>query len=254
MKSSLGARCDDFYASSRLNLKLDLMLSRESILQFLERIQRDYPSMKRLRRRSDGGLVLGEGEPDLRENESRRWVRLDSSALRFGFFSPPDRQAWRQFGSTLLVYAPYYLTLSDLDIDHLEVNYGFDMEYGGNHDQLVADTLYAGHPLAGLLAGDECQHTIDCQPYLGIALTPNCDVQAYMEVKSRTSTFEVRTSEYEPQILSVYLTVRRYWGFGQDLPLAEAFAQLAETANGLAEQRVVPTVVNPLAQAIASRP
>ncbi len=254
MKSTLGARCDDFYASSRLSLKLDLTLSRESILQFFERIQRDYPAMRRLRRRNDGGLVLGEGEPDLRDSESRRWVRLESPALRMGYFSPPSSQAWRQFGRSLLVYAPYYLSMSDLDIDHLDVTYGFDLEYGGNHDQLVAETLYANHPLAGLLAGDECQHVIDCQPYLGIALTPSCDVQAYVEVKSRTSTFEVRTGEYEPQILSVYLTVRRYWGFESAIPLAEAFVQLAEAADELAMNRIVPTLVNPLAQAIASRP
>ena len=95
---------------------------------------------------------------------------------------------------------------------------------------------------------------IDCQPYMGIALTPNCDVQAYVEVKSRTSTFEVRTAEYEPQMLSVYLTVRRYWGFEAELPLADAFVQLAEAADELASQRVVPMLVNPLAQAIASRP
>ncbi len=254
MKSSLGAHCDDFYASSRLNLKLDLTLSRESILQFFERIQRDYPAMKRLRRRNDGGLVLGEGEPDLRDNEGRRWVRLDTPALRFGYYGPPSPPAWQQFGRSLLTYAPYYLSMSDLDIDHLEVTYGFEMEYSGNHDQLVAETLYAGHPLAALFGGEECQHVIDCQPYLGITLTPQCDVQAYVEVKSRTSTFEVRTGEYEPQMLSVYLTVRRYWGFEAELPFADAFVQLAEAADELASHRVVPLLVNPLAQAIASRP
>ncbi len=254
MKSSLGAQCDDFYASSRLNLKLDLTLSRESILQFFERIKKDYPGMRRLRRRNDGGLVLGEGEPDLRDNEARRWVRLEAPSLRFGYYSPPSGEAWQEFGRSLLVYAPYYLSLSDLDIDHLEMTYGFEMEYAGNHDQLVAETLYAGHPLAGLISGQECQHVIDCQPYLGIALTPTCDVQAYVEVKSRTSTFEVRTAEYEPQLLSVYLTIRRYWGFETDLVLADAFVQLAEAADELASNRVVPMLVNPLAQAIASRP
>ncbi|HSW44124.1 MAG TPA: hypothetical protein VLM89_00965, partial [Phycisphaerae bacterium] len=195
MKSSLGAQCDDFYASCRLNLKLDLTLSRESILQYFERIQRDCPAMRRLRRRNDGALLLGEGEPDLRESESRRWVRLESPALRFGFFSPPSSTAWRQFGRDLLVYTPYYLSIGELDVDHLEITYGFDMEYGGNHDQLVAETLYAGHPLFGLLGGEECQHVIDCQPYIGIALTPNCDVQAHVGIKSRTSTCEVRTCD-----------------------------------------------------------
>jgi len=254
MKTSLGAHCDDFYVSSRLFLKLDLALERETVLHFFDRIRREYPSMRRLRRREDGSVILEDNDPEARQSEPKRWIRLDSGSLRFGFFAPPDSASCRQFARLLLEQAPCHLTLSDLDVDYLEVVYGFDLEYSGNHDQLVAETLFGDHPLASFILGDEALHAIDCQPCLGIALTPKCDLQAYLELKSRTSTFEVRTGAYDAQLLSVYLTVRRYWGFGQPVELARGFDELADLADELAAQRIVPLVVNPLAQAIASRP
>ena len=153
----------------------------------------------------------------------------------------------------ILEHAPYYLTFSELDFDHLEVVYGFDLEYRGNHDQMVAETFYADHPLSAFVLGDEAFQAIDGQPYLGIALTPECDLQAYIEVKSRTSTFEVRAGEYDKQPISVFLTVRKYWGVSQGATLLETQRMLFDTADDLAARRLVPLVVTPLAQAIASR-
>lgn len=254
MKSNLGAHCDDLSASCRLSMKLDLSLDRETVLHFFDRVRREHAGMNRFRRRHDGTLVLEEGEADPQDSVARRWLRLESGALRFGYFAPPSDEAWRGFGQSLLEYAPYFLSLSDLDMDHLEVVYAFDMEYSGNHDQLVAETLFHDHPLVGFMMSEEATHVLDCQPYVGIALSPACDIQAYLEVKSRTSTFEVRTGEYEPQILTVYLTVRKYWGGERQLPLVDAFTQLTTAADSLATRRVVPLVVNPLALAIASRP
>jgi len=251
MEGAFGALCDDFYVSSRLFLKLELAFQRETVLHFFDRIRREFPGLTKMRRRDDGTLVL---EEERSEGGSRRWLRLEESCLRFGFFAPPDLDKVRQYGSVILDQAPYHLTFSDLDYDHLEVVYGFDLEYRGSHDRLVAETLYSEHPLASLFLDDDIGCTIDCQPYFGMALTPNCDIQAYVEVKSRTSTFEVRTADYENQPLSVFLTMRKYWGFSNPEDLVGAFGQLVDHANNLAANNVVPMLVNPLAQAIASRP
>jgi hypothetical protein len=251
METSFGALCDDFYVSNRLYLKLDLTLSRETVLHFFDRIRKEYPQVGKMRVREDGALML---EEDQSSGPSRRWLRLEPASLKFGYFAPPTMEEVQQFGGLVLEQAPYHLTFSDLDYDHLEVVYGFDLEYRGNHDQLVGETLYADHPMAAFLMGDESYHIIDGQPYFGISLTPQCDIQAYIEVKSRTSTFEVRTNEYEGQMLSVFLTVRKYWGFSANEDLNESYAKLMEHANRLATDRVAPLLVNPLAQAIASRP
>ncbi|MCG3137579.1 MAG: hypothetical protein HJJLKODD_01426 [Phycisphaerae bacterium] len=244
-----GALCDEFYISTRLFLKLDLSLNRETVLHFFDQMRKEYPRMSRLRRREDGAIVL---EEEGEEQDSRRWVRLEENALRFGYFAPPSLEQAHQQAAFVLEQAPFHLTFSDIDYDHMELVYGFDLEYSGNHDQLIADVLFRDHPLAALLQGDETQHVIDMQPYLGIALTPECDLQAYIEIKSRTATYEVRTGGYDSQPLSVYLTLRKYWGYSSEVSLINSYRQMSEQAEELAINRVVPLVVNPLAQAIAS--
>ncbi|MCK6485006.1 MAG: hypothetical protein HUU22_10440 [Phycisphaerae bacterium] len=251
MSIPFSAMCDEFYTSTRLFLKLELALERETILHFFDSIRREFPTMRKLRRRDEGDLVLEDDAPD---EDTRRWIRIEEGALRFGCYNPAHPGDARLLGERVLESAPYHLTLSDLDYDHIEVVYAFDLEYRGNHDQLVAETLYAEHPLTAFLNDERALHTIDCQPFLGVSLSDECETQAYVEIKSRTSTFEVRTGRFEPQPLTVYFTVRRYWGFGEQDSLVACYRQLCDIADEWCTDRVVPLVVNPLAQAIASRP
>jgi len=250
MIEQLGAVCDDFYVNVRLFFKLGLSVDREAVLHFFDRIRKEYPTLRKLRSRE--GVSLGiEDEPD--EQGSRRWLRIDENSLRFGHFAPEKLDDVGRLGEFILTQAPFHLTLSDLVYDHLELIYGFDLRYRGNHDQLVAETLYGDNAAAGLLFGEHAHHVIDTQPYFGVALTPECDLQAYVEVKSRTTTFEVRTGNYEGEAITVFLTTRKYWeaGTGQQLPAA--LQSMFAVMNELAIERVVPNFVNPLAAAIASR-
>lgn len=250
MNSYFGSLCDDFFISVRLHLKLDLNPDRETVLHFFDRVRREYPTMRKFRRRDDGVLLL---EEEGANADSYRWLRLEPTCLRFGFFAPGTPAEYRRYARFLLEQAPCHLTISELDIDYLELLYGFDMEYRGNHDQLVAETLFADHPLSAFVLGDEAVHAIDCQPYFGITLSRHCDIQAYLEVKSRTTTYELRTAEYERQLLSVYLTLRKYWGYTDDEGVVDMHERLCELADSLATEKAVPLVVNPLAQAISSR-
>jgi len=251
MIEGFGAVCDDFYVTCRLFFKLEMSPSRETILHFFDRLRKDLPFLKKLRLREPGTIVL---EEDTDEEDSRRWVRIDGNSLRFGYFAPPSPQHVRRLAKIILEQAPFHLTFSELDYDHLEVIYGFDLAYRGNHDQLVAETLLGGHAAAGFLLGEHAAHTIDAQPYFGIALTPECDLQAYVEVKSRTTTFEVRSASYENEPITVFVTVRKYWGNERADSLASVAEQLFDLTDELAMERVVPSFVNPLAAAIASQP
>ena len=251
MSLSFGAHCDDFHVATRLFLKLDLGLQRETVLHFFDSIRREFPALRKLRRREDGALML---EEDGGEDGARRWIRLDESTIRLGHHNPPSPAEAERLGQVVLEMAPYHLTLGMLDYDHLEVVYEFDLEYRGNHDQLVADALFADSPLAGLLRHDDIHHTIDVQPFLGVATSEQCDTQIYVEIKSRTSTYEVRTGQFDAQPLSIFLTVRRYWGFTDTDSLRDVHRELTSMADAWASDRLVPLVVNPLAQAIASRP
>ncbi len=252
MNGSLGAVCSDFYINGRLYLKLDMALERETILHFFDRLRKQYPGLTKLRRRDDGCVLLEEEDGD--KGSSHRWVRLDPRSLRFGHYAPQDTEVVRQFGDLIFTQAPYHLSFSDIDYDHLELVYGFDLEYRGNHDQLVAETFWGEQAGTSFLFGQEAAHIIDAQPYFGIALSPQCDLQAYVEVKSRTTTYEVRSDSYKSQPISVLFTMRKYWGVAQPASLVEALETLFDKADELAAQTIVPTFVNPLAAAIASRP
>jgi len=72
-------------------------------------------------------------------------------------------------------------------------------------------------------------------------------------VKSRTSTFEVRSGNFEGEPISVFLTLRKYWGMNGTSSPADVLPSLFDTADELATEKVVPSFVNPLAAAIASR-
>ena len=250
MSARFGSMADEFYASTRLFMKMDMSLDRESVLHFFDQVRKAFPSMDRFHRRNDGGLILEE-QPAV--GQSRRWLRLERDSVRFGYFAPPPDQDLRDLANVIVEQAPYHLTFSDLDFDHVEVVYGFDLEYRGNHDQLIAESLWADHPLGGFLLDPDARHVIDAQPFLGIALSPECDLQAYIEVKSRTGTYEVRTGEYEAQPLSVILTVRKYWGIGSKEALPSVYNRLFDIADELTAGKLVPLLVNPIAQAIASR-
>ncbi len=250
MSHGLGAVCDEFYVNSRLFLRLEMGLERETVLHFFDRIRKEYPGLRKLRRR-DGNCLVLEEEAD--EHGSRRWIRLNPTSLRFGHFAPPNMDEVRQFGELILTQAPYHLSFSDIDFDHLELIYGFDLEYQGNHDQLVAETLLGEQAATGFLFGDSAMHVIDVQPYFGIALSPECDLQAYVEVKSRTTTFEVRDGTFEGEPISVFLATRKYWGVESPASLVDALRALFDVSEELATDKVVPYFVNPLAAAIASR-
>lgn len=250
MNGCSGALCDEFYVTSRLFLKLEMTLERETVLHFFDRVRREYPGLRRLRRR-DGDCLVLEEEPD--EHGSRRWLRLDRTSLRLGHFAPPSADDVRCFGEFILTQAPYHLSFSEIDYDHLETIYGFDLEYRGNHDQLVAETFLGEHIASGFLFGDDTAHIIDVQPYFGIALSPECDLQAYVEIKSRTTTYEVRNSNFDNEPISVFLTTRKYWGVDSPASLSDALCRLFDIADELANDKVVPIFVNPLAAAIASR-
>lgn len=250
MDGYLGAIYDDFFVSCRLFLRLDMALERETVLHFFDRVRKEYPRLRSLRRHESGGLILEE-EPE--EGGSRHWIRLDPGSLRFGIFAPTDMDDVRRFSEAVITQAPYYLAFSEIDFDHLEAVYGFDLQYDGNHDQLVAETLLADQAAAALFGSAQTAHVIEAQPYFGIALTPDCDLQAFVEVKSRTSTYEVRSETYESQPITVFLTLRQY--FGQELEgnLETLLGRLFDRADDLATEQVVPAYVNPLAAAIASR-
>ncbi len=244
---SIHAVCDELFVHSRLYLKLELEPTRETAVQYFDQVRRAFPHLGHLRRRDDGGYVLEEEGTAAQ----RRSLRLERSALKFTMANPPDARAVLTFADRVLTPAPTFLTLSELDYDYMEVQFGFDLEYRGNHDQLVAETLLKDSPMLAALAED-AEHIIDCQPFFGLTISADCQTQVFVEVKGRTTTFEVRSGEYEASALSVHVTARRYRGAEDSFDILNVHRDLLRLCERFARDRVIPHVVQPLAAAIAS--
>ena len=88
------------------------------------------------------------------------------------------------FHKSLLEVAPYFLSISPLDIDMLEVVFGFDFETELDRDAVVFEALLESTAFANLL-GDGAERVIDAQPSLGISLGERGDLQANFEVRTR---------------------------------------------------------------------
>jgi hypothetical protein len=240
--------CQDFYVNMRLNTQLNLPHNRETVLHFFERIQKEFPDMTQFRKYDNGDFNLEED----RRSGSYRWVRLESRRLVSGYVNPPSLEEALALHKFLLELAPYHLGISPLEIEHLEVLYGFDLNFRGNHDDIVVEGLFSESPLACLL-DEEGAKPVDVQPCIAIALSDDCRLQARLEVLTRTDNYQVRTGEYNDDEISVYLTVRRYWGDRPKGAMEDIFENLFERADAICSDRVVPKVVRPLSSAIASR-
>jgi len=238
--SSLAAVCTDFYVNQKISLKLDLPSAREPVLNLFDRVRRDWPEMDRFRRH-EGELAL-----EAREEQGHyNWIALDRTNIRSGWVNPESLAQAYRLHRLILEVAPYYLSISPLDAEYIEILFGFDIEASGNRNERIFDALFSQSPLAGLF-DREREFLLESQPFVGFSLSRKCDVQAYVEVRSRTRASDIAEGRDTGEPISVYLTVRRYGPFGSIESFLETFGTLAGYAERLAEDRVIPCVVVPL--------
>ena len=147
---------------------------------------------------------------------------------------------------------PFALSVSPLDCESLNVMFGFDFTYRGNHNQLVADALGVTPAMERLLEIPGSS-VVAWEPTFQIALDDDCKMQCRMSIESRTSAYHVRTGEFPEEQISVYLTIRRYGSFNAGDKLAETTARMANLGREIVDDHIVDHVLRPLQQAIALR-
>jgi hypothetical protein len=59
--------------------------------------------------------------------------------------------------------------------------------------------------------------------------------------------------EFPDDQISVYFTVRQYWGSGPDQSFLESFRRQRDLGEEVIRRAIIPRIVRPLAQVIASR-
>src|SRR5215210_690690 len=248
MSNPYAAFCEDFYVNMRLGSQLALPHNRETLLHFFERIQKGYPGMTRFRKSEAGEYNLEED----RSSQTYRWISLEQKRLSSGHVNPESIADAIKLHGLLLDMAPTYLGLSPVEIDYLDVLFGFDLAFGGNHDEIIAESLFPESPLT-CLTDEPGARAVDFQPTVTVALSEDCRLQARIDVVTRTNSYQVRTGDYSDEVISVYLIVRRYWGDRPKEPMHLLIEQMAEKADHLCTNYIVPRVLRPISSAIASR-
>ena len=248
MSNPYAAFCEDFYVNMRLGSQLALPHNRETLLHFFERIQKAYPGMTRFRKNESGEYNLEED----RGSSAYRWVSLEQKRLSAGHVNPSNFEEALKLHSLLLDMAPHHLGISPLEIDYLDVLFGFDLEFSGNHDEIIAESLFPESPLT-CLTEEKGAKPVDFQPTVTVALSDDCRLQARIDVVTRTNSYQVRTGDYADDVISVYLILRRYWGDRPREPMEQLLVKMADRADQLCQAHIVPKVLRPISSAIASR-
>ena len=295
MSTNYGALCTDFSINQRLDLKMDLPSERETLMNLFDRVKKQFPAMNRFRRgahelvleseatvraAAESGGAAGSGEGLARQ----QWLSLRRTSVRTGTTNPTSTKEAYALHKTVLEVLPYFLALSALDVEYLEVVYGFELLSSSNHDQIVLDVLYPQSPLATLL-GMKGAMPIDCQPTIGLSLPDPAggDVSAYFQIKTRPSAEQHQRSgaggaagaagaggaggaakaewspekdaeklDVPPEPLSVFVTIRKEGPIDDIAQLPTMFKSITSIGEKLLETKIIPNLIVPIRDAIAS--
>ena len=244
--SGYGAFSDDFYLNMNLSTEMELPQNRETILHFFEQIRKHYPTMRNFYSRERGEFVLEEDK----DRGHYRWTSIEPRRVCSGYVNPDSVAEALDQHKLVLDSIPYSLTVTPLDCESLNVMFGFDFTYRGNHNQLLVEAL-------GVIpAFDRMTEmggtTVICnEPSIQFALDEDCRVQCRLSIETRTSAYHVRTGDYPEEQLSVYLTARRYGSLDPGETYVSAMERLTEICRDLVDQYVIENVLRPLQETIA---
>ena len=204
--------------------------------------------MTRFRKTDNGDFNLEED----RSGQNYRWVCLESRRLSAGHVNPASVEEALKLHQLLLQLAPFHLGVSPVEIDYLDLMFGFDLAFSGNHDEVIAESLLADSPL-NCLTEEFGAKPVDFQPSVTVALSDDCRLQARIDIVTRTNSYQVRTGDYSDDVISVCLILRRYWGDRPRVAMDQLLLELSARAEQLCDRHVLPRIVRPISSAIASR-
>lgn len=239
---------DDFYVNMNLNTEMELPQTRDTVLHFFEQVKKQYPAMRNFYSRERGEFVLEEDK----DGGDYRWASVEARRVSSGYVNPPSVDEALKQHAAVLDRVPYMLSISPLDCESLNIMYGFDFNYRGNHNQLLVDAL-------GVLPAFERMTEIPgasvlaCDPAIQFALDEDCRTQCRLSIESRTSAYHLRTKDFPEEPLSVYFTVRRYGSLDNGETFVSTFNRLAEICRDIVDSYIVENVLRPLQQNIAIR-
>lgn len=247
MPSSYRALCSDFYINAKLNVRMELPTNREPVLDLFERTRRSFPAMNAFRRYKDE-LALESAA----NATPHRWMAIRAASVRSGVVNPSTEDEMYSIHRLAAEVSPYYLSISPLDLEYIELLYGFDLTAKENHDEIAASALLSGSPLAALIENEDIKIN-DCQPLLGMNILNEQGLEAHFEIKTRTGANAAKGAASGNDPISVYLTLRRYDPVTDLKDLTSQLDELIERGQKLVDAYVVPNLLMPLREEIGLR-
>ena len=239
---------DDFYINMNLSTEMELPGSRETVLHFFERIQKKYPLMRKFYCRDKRDYVLEEEK----DRGHYRWATVETRRVCSGQVNPASIDSAMEQHKLVLELAPFMLSVSPLDCEALDLLFGFDFTYRGNHNQLVAEALGISPGLERIIDVPGAT-VINYEPSVTLALDEDCRTQVRLSIETRTNAYQVRTGEYPEDQLSVYVTARQYGSLDPDTTFVQSLENLVQICREMVDNYVIDQVLTPLARTIAMK-
>jgi hypothetical protein len=240
--------CDDFGVYVYVNTKMELPTNREAVLHFFDSLQKTFPQMTDFDCRESGEFVLEED----RDLGSYRWVGMEGHRFSSGYVNPPGLEAADTQHERVLEVAPYHLDFSPLDCEALDVMFAFDFLYTGNHDEVVAEALGLNTTLEQVMQMPGAR-VLNYEPSLMLSLDDTCRQQCRLNIETRTNAFQVRTGQFPEAPISVYFTVRQYWGRQGSKTFIEAYQAQRKMCQELVDNHIIRAILKPLSQTIGNK-
>lgn len=249
MSNSYSSLCDDFYLDMYVNTEIDLPNQSDTILAFFERIQKQFPAMGCFYRRGNNDYCLEEDRDDGRY----RWVSLENDRIGSGVVNPSVfTDAYNQ-DRLILELMPYMLGVSHLGVDCLDVTFGMDFDYAGNHDEVIAEAFFSSTAFGSLLELPGARPA-GLSPAMVVALGPDYRTQARISIESKTSVYEHgRQQSEQDEAISLSFTIRQYPRGMEKFDPLKSFEHQCHLAEELMAERIIPRFVGPLMDVITQK-
>jgi hypothetical protein len=254
--------CDDFYLDMYINTRLDLPTSRDTILAFFERIQKQYPFMSHFYRCENDTYCLEENHNIGQE----RWITLETNRIGSGVVNPANFEDVFCQDRLVLELVPYMLSISHLDVASLDVTFAMDFDYAGSHDEVIAEALFSSSAFSCFLDLPVAKPVV-FSPSMVVALSEDECTQARISFESKAASdfingCEPRCKKQIPDSAGGYLTadaiglcftVRQYPQPGIRFDMLKSFEYQCRLAEKLMTEKIGPNIILPLTETIAQK-
>lgn len=236
---------EEMFVSLHLQTMTNFSPPRDSVLHFCDLVQKKFPFLEKFTA-NKGQYCL---EQEKNENRSS-WLSVESKRLCGSMTNANSLSEIHELFEFALDLAGPTLGLHRLDCEWLDLVYGFEYQYRGNHSELLGRILGVPSSLESLAhSGDGI--LLDYSPVIQIAVDSDVKTLARAHFESRTTPAQIRQNDYDGEPLSVYLSMRRIESLSANESFVSEYQRLDRLLQNLLDQRLVEQVLQPLQSATA---